>query len=109
MKFALKTLSFALSLSFAGGAAWAEGLGILHVGDQETWLLSAQGNLRVSTSQGIAATWRRTLAEPMAVRAPGSFDMVTANAAPVSEAEIPVKMLAGQGLVGLMATRRRKA
>ncbi len=54
MKFALKSLTFALSLSFAAGAAWAEGITILHVGDQETWLLSAQGSLRDSASQGIS-------------------------------------------------------
>ena len=55
MKLALKSLTFALSLSFAiAGPAWAEPLTILHVGDQESWLISAQGNLRDNTSQAIS-------------------------------------------------------
>lgn len=37
-------LAVALALAFGGAAA--EGITILHVGDQESWLLSAQGNLR---------------------------------------------------------------
>lgn len=53
MKFAFKALSFALSITFAA-QAFAEGVTVLHVGDQETWLLSAQGNLRDNTTQGIS-------------------------------------------------------
>jgi len=34
--------------------AWAEGLTVLHVGDQESWLLSAQGNLRDDNTQAIS-------------------------------------------------------
>lgn len=37
------------------------------------------------------------------------FDMVTVSAAPVPEAETYAMMLAGLGLVGFMAARRRKA
>ncbi|NBD21241.1 alkaline phosphatase [Aquabacterium fontiphilum] len=49
----------ALSLAIALGLglspqAWAEGLTVLHVGDQESWLLSAQGNLRDDASQAIS-------------------------------------------------------
>jgi len=36
------------------GGANAEGVTLLHVGDQESWLLSAQGNLRDDPSQGIS-------------------------------------------------------
>lgn len=53
MKLMLKSLSLALSLSFAS-AALAEGLTILHIGDQESWLISAQGNLRDDSNQGIS-------------------------------------------------------
>lgn len=35
-------------------ASWAEDLTILHIGDQESWLLSAQGNLRDDPSQLIS-------------------------------------------------------
>jgi len=48
----LTLLSASLFLAF--GSARAEGLTLLHVGDQESWLLSAQGNLRDSASQGIS-------------------------------------------------------
>lgn len=37
-------LAFAVSAAFAA-PVFAEGLTVLHVGDQESWLLSAQGNL----------------------------------------------------------------
>ncbi|MDH4444806.1 MAG: 5'-nucleotidase C-terminal domain-containing protein [Akkermansiaceae bacterium] len=43
--------SFALLLPLA---ARAEEVTILHVGDQESWLLSAQGNLRDNTSQPLS-------------------------------------------------------
>jgi 5'-nucleotidase len=39
-----------LLAAFAACSASAEELTILHVGDQETWLLSAQGNLRDATT-----------------------------------------------------------
>lgn len=48
----LKTL--ALSLALATGSVFAEGITLLHVGDQETWLLSAQGNLRDDPTQPIS-------------------------------------------------------
>lgn len=55
MKHAVKSLSAALSLSFlAMNPLWAEGLTVLHIGDQESWLLSAQGNLRDNASQSIS-------------------------------------------------------
>jgi 5'-nucleotidase / UDP-sugar diphosphatase len=44
----------AASLLLAFGSARAEGLTLLHVGDQESWLISAQGNLRDNASQGIS-------------------------------------------------------
>lgn len=53
MKLMLKSLSLAIPLSFAS-AAVAEGLTLLHIGDQESWLISAQGNLRDDASQGIS-------------------------------------------------------
>lgn len=53
MKLALKSLTLALSLSLAT-TVLAEGLTILHIGDQESWLISAQGNLRDDSSQGIS-------------------------------------------------------
>jgi 2',3'-cyclic-nucleotide 2'-phosphodiesterase (5'-nucleotidase family) len=51
-----KTLSRAVALVLLGlsPALLAEGLTILHVGDQESWLISAQGNLRDDTSQAIS-------------------------------------------------------
>lgn len=49
----LKPLVLALALAL-GGAAQAEEITVLHVGDQESWLLSAQGNLRDDASQAIS-------------------------------------------------------
>lgn len=46
--------AFAASIALCSGAAWAEGLTVLHLGDQESWLLSAQGNLRDDASQAIS-------------------------------------------------------
>lgn len=46
MQFRLKPLAVAMLLGSFSLHAYAEGLTILHVGDQESWLLSAQGNLR---------------------------------------------------------------
>jgi len=51
-KASVAAVSFALSIGY--GAAWAEGLTVLHIGDQESWLLSAQGNLRDSAAQAIS-------------------------------------------------------
>jgi len=48
-----------------------------------------------TSTYGTSGTWR--------------FDMVTVSAAPVPEAETYAMMLAGLGLVGFMAARRRKA
>ncbi len=43
-----------LALAVGYGNVWAEGLTILHVGDQESWLISAQGNLRDNSSQALS-------------------------------------------------------
>ena len=40
------TLAVSLALITYFDAAWAEELTVLHMGDQESWLMSAQGNLR---------------------------------------------------------------
>ncbi|QHE75912.1 5'-nucleotidase C-terminal domain-containing protein [Hydrogenophaga sp. PBL-H3] len=48
------TLAVSLALVTGFGAAWAEELTVLHIGDQESWLLSAQGNLRNDPSQAIS-------------------------------------------------------
>ncbi|MDN3542935.1 MAG: bifunctional metallophosphatase/5'-nucleotidase [Roseateles asaccharophilus] len=48
----MSALSLALFIAFA--PAQAEKLTLLHVGDQESWLLSAQGNLRDNASQAIS-------------------------------------------------------
>jgi 2',3'-cyclic-nucleotide 2'-phosphodiesterase (5'-nucleotidase family) len=53
MRFSLKPLLISLALALPGLAA-AEGLTVLHVGDQESWLISAQGNLRDNSSQAIS-------------------------------------------------------
>lgn len=50
----IKKLAFSISMLFAANVAFAEGVTILHVGDQESWLLSAQGNLRDNSSQVIS-------------------------------------------------------
>ena len=47
------TLAILISSLFTGPAL-AEGLTLLHVGDQESWLLSAQGNLRDNASQPVS-------------------------------------------------------
>ena len=53
---ARKMVSCAVSLAMLAmsSASLAEELTLLHVGDQETWLLSAQGNLRDNASQAIS-------------------------------------------------------
>ncbi len=55
--FRSQTLSVAATLSLlalAPFAALAEEISILHVGDQESWLISAQGNLRDNATQNIS-------------------------------------------------------
>jgi 5'-nucleotidase / UDP-sugar diphosphatase len=52
--FKLKQLTACVALAFTAGGAWAEGVTVLHVGDQESWLLSAQGNLRDDAGQAIS-------------------------------------------------------
>ena len=55
MKLAMKKLSAAMSLSLLMSTPlWAEPLTILHIGDQESWLISAQGNLRDAVSQKVS-------------------------------------------------------
>lgn len=51
---ALSLAAFVATLAFTPAALQAEGLTILHVGDQESWLLSAQGNLRDNSGQAIS-------------------------------------------------------
>ena len=51
-KASVAAVSLALAVGY--GTAFAEPLTILHIGDQESWLLSAQGNLRDSRTQGIS-------------------------------------------------------
>lgn len=53
MRIRFKPLVAALSLALSG-LAIAEDVTVLHVGDQESWLISAQGNLRDSASQAIS-------------------------------------------------------
>lgn len=50
----IKTLAFSITMLFAANTALAEGVTLLHVGDQESWLLSAQGNLRDNAGQAIS-------------------------------------------------------
>jgi 5'-nucleotidase len=50
----VKTLALSITMLFAANTAFAEGVTLLHVGDQESWLLSAQGNLRDNTGQAIS-------------------------------------------------------
>lgn len=52
--FKLKQLTACVALALTAGAVWAEGVSVLHVGDQESWLLSAQGNLRDNMGQAIS-------------------------------------------------------
>lgn len=46
--------AIAVAVALPASAFAAEGLTILHVGDQESWLLSAQGNLRDDASQALS-------------------------------------------------------
>jgi 5'-nucleotidase / UDP-sugar diphosphatase len=50
----LRPSALALCLALAFGSLHAEQVTILHIGDQESWLLSAQGNLRDNSSQSIS-------------------------------------------------------
>jgi 5'-nucleotidase / UDP-sugar diphosphatase len=51
--FVIASIPWAAALVLAG-AVHAETVSILHVGDQESWLVSAQGNLRDNSSQGLS-------------------------------------------------------
>lgn len=53
MRTQIKPVVVALALALSG-AAVAEDITVLHVGDQESWLLSAQGNLRDNAGQAIS-------------------------------------------------------
>lgn len=50
----IKKLAFSITMLFAANTVLAEGVTLLHVGDQESWLLSAQGNLRDNAGQAIS-------------------------------------------------------
>jgi 5'-nucleotidase / UDP-sugar diphosphatase len=52
-KVSVAAVSLAL-FSLSPQALWAETLTVLHIGDQESWLLSAQGNLRDDPAQAIS-------------------------------------------------------
>jgi 2',3'-cyclic-nucleotide 2'-phosphodiesterase (5'-nucleotidase family) len=59
MTFIRTPLVLAIASSFASifiltGSAQAESLTVLHIGDQESWLVSAQGNLRDNAGQAIS-------------------------------------------------------
>lgn len=53
MRISFKPLVLSLALALPG-LAIAEGVTVLHVGDQESWLISAQGNLRDNAGQAIS-------------------------------------------------------
>jgi len=42
----IKKLAFSISMIFAANVAFAEEITLLHVGDQESWLISSDGNTR---------------------------------------------------------------
>ena len=50
----MKHLTLLVAAMFVSASVFAETVTVLHVGDQETWLLSAQGNLRDNASQPIS-------------------------------------------------------
>jgi len=52
--FKIKKLSILLATVFVANTAFAESVTVLHIGDQESWLLSAQGNLRDNAGQAIS-------------------------------------------------------
>jgi 2',3'-cyclic-nucleotide 2'-phosphodiesterase (5'-nucleotidase family) len=79
------TLAVSLALVTGFNAAWAEGLTILHIGDQESWLLSAQGNLRDNASQAISFyggvdRLATVIANRRAVAASAGSSVITLNA-----------------------------
>ena len=47
-------LSILVATLFVSVPVWAEQVTVLHVGDQESWLISAQGNLRDTAAQAIS-------------------------------------------------------
>lgn len=47
-------IAIAAALAVGAAGAWADALTILHVGDQESWLVSAQGNLRNDPTQALS-------------------------------------------------------
>lgn len=53
-RFTLGALAASLMLAGSLSAVQAETLTILHIGDQESWLISAQGNLRDDAGQAIS-------------------------------------------------------
>ncbi|MGZ8252628.1 MAG: 5'-nucleotidase C-terminal domain-containing protein [Methylophilaceae bacterium] len=53
-KHSIVSCAVSIAMLAMSSAAIAEELTLLHVGDQETWLLSAQGNLRDNASQAIS-------------------------------------------------------
>jgi 5'-nucleotidase len=53
MRLTVKPLILSLALALPG-LSIAEGLTVLHIGDQESWLISAQGNLRDNSGQAIS-------------------------------------------------------
>ena len=50
----MKHLSILVATLFVSVPVWAEQVTVLHVGDQESWLISAQGNLRDTAAQAIS-------------------------------------------------------
>ena len=50
----MKHLSILVATLFVSVPVWAEQVTVLHVGDQESWLISAQGNLRDTSAQAIS-------------------------------------------------------
>ncbi len=91
---ALTLAGFLATLAFTPAALQAEGLTILHVGDQESWLLSAQGNLR-DTPAG---------ASFQAISFYGGIDRLAAvidreEAAAASASSFVIKLNAGDALL----------
>ncbi|MES2500825.1 MAG: 5'-nucleotidase C-terminal domain-containing protein [Pseudomonadota bacterium] len=50
----MKHLSLLVAAMFVSAPVLAENVTVLHIGDQESWLISAQGNLRDTTAQAIS-------------------------------------------------------
>ncbi|MDX2185380.1 MAG: 5'-nucleotidase C-terminal domain-containing protein [Opitutaceae bacterium] len=51
---AVRLAAFLSTLPLVSSFSYAEGIKVLHVGDQESWLVSAQGNLRDNASQALS-------------------------------------------------------